>query len=386
VNFDFTEEQCTIRELARGILDAEATQERLRSAERSADWHDAALWRQLAQSSLLGIAIPEAQGGMGMGLRELCVLFHELGRATMPSAAFATLALGALPLAKFGSAAQQARWLPRVARGEALLSAALDDAGGTEPPSPPTTAERDGGGWRLLGAKRFVPHARRADAILIPARVPSGEGGGVALFLVETAGASGLELLGRVTSSGEPLFDVTLRDVRVPGDARLPADGAEILRWLEPRALTALAALHVGVCDRALALTADYTRARVQFGVPIGSFQAVQHREADAFIDLEAMRWTTWRAACRLADGLSAEREARVAKIWAAEGGARIVGAALHLHGGIGSDVDYPIHRYFLWSKSLELALGGASAQLAALGADIARSGLAPAAGEGVTP
>jgi alkylation response protein AidB-like acyl-CoA dehydrogenase len=113
---------------------------------------------------------------------------------------------------------------------------------------------------------------------------------------------------------------------------------------------------------------------RVQFGVPIGSFQAVQQREADGFIDLEAMRWTLWQAAWRLASGLPAEREAAVAKFWAAEGGSRIANASLHLHGGLGSDVDYPIHRYFLWSKALELAGGGASATLASLGRELART------------
>ncbi|HEY8123357.1 MAG TPA: acyl-CoA dehydrogenase family protein [Myxococcota bacterium] len=371
MNFLFSDEQQTIRDLAREILEREATQERLRAAERTPDWLDDAVWRQLAEANLLGIAIPETHGGMGMGFLELCVLLEELGRAVMPSAALATLALGALPLAQFGSAAQRARWLPRIASGEALISAALDDAESADPFVPATRATRVGADWRLDGAKRFVPHARRAGALLIPAHT----GDASALFLVETSSA-GIALEGRVGSEGQPLFDVTLRDVRVSNGARLPADGAEILRWLHPRALVALAALHVGVCGRALAITADYTRERVQFGVPIGIFQAVQHREADAFIDLEAMRWTLWRAASRLAHGLPAEREARVAKIWAAEGGARIVNAALHLHGGIGSDVDYPIHRYFLWSKGLELALGGASAQLAALGADIAQHGL----------
>ena len=377
MDFRSSEEQQTIRELARGILDAEATQERLRAAERAGDWHDAALWKQLASSNLLGIAVPEAHGGMGMGFAELCVLFEELGRASMPSAAFATLALGALPLAQFGSAAQQREWLPRVASGDALLSAALDDAGSANPLAPATLARRAGSGWVLDGAKRFVPHARAASALLIPATTPDG----VAVFLVANPPpgprADGtLVAVPRTISSGEPLFDLTLAGVRVGDDARLPGDGAAILRWLHARALTLLAAQHVGVCDRALQITAGYTRERIQFGVPIGTFQAVQHREADAFIDLEAMRWTTWRAALRLAAGLPAEREARVAKIWAADAGTRIVNAALHLHGGTGSDVDYPIHRYFLWSKALELALGGASAQLAALGADIAEHGL----------
>jgi hypothetical protein len=372
MDFELSEEQRTIRELARGILDAEGTQERLRAAERSPHWHDAALWEQLARSSLLGIAIPEAHGGMGMGFAELCVLFEALGRAALPSAAYATLALGALPLAEFGSPAQRARWLPRVASGEALLSAALDDAGSADVLAPATRARRDGAGWLLDGAKRFVPHARAASALLIPARTSEG----AALFVLPAEAGIGLALEPSVLSTGEPLFDVTLQGVRVGDDARLPADGARVLRWIHPRALTALAAQQIGVCDRALAITAGYTRERVQFGVPIGSFQAVQHREADAFIDLEALRWVTWRAALRLADGLPAEREARVAKFWAADAGPRIVNAALHLHGGTGSDVDYPIHRYFLWSKALELALGGASAQLAALGADIAAHGL----------
>jgi alkylation response protein AidB-like acyl-CoA dehydrogenase len=371
MDFSFSEEQQSIRELARGILAAEATQERLRAAERTPDWSDDAAWRQLAHANLLGIAISEAHGGMGMGLRELCVLFEELGRAALPSPAFASLALGALPLARFGSDAQQRAWLPRVASGDALLSAALDDAGSADVFAPATLARRDGADWLLDGAKRFVPHARRAGAILVPAST----GDGVAVFVIER-GAEGLALEPITTSSGEPLFSLTLRGVRVSDEARLPVAGGELLRWLHPRALVALAALHAGACDRALAITADYTRERKQFGVPIGSFQAVQHREADAFIDLEAMRWTLWRAVCRLADELPAEREARVAKIWAAEGGSRIVNAALHLHGGIGSDMDYPIHRYFLWSKGLELALGGASAQLAALGADIAARGL----------
>ena len=374
MDFEYSEEQQTIRDLARGILEQEATQERLRAAERTEDWIDAAQRRQLAAANLLGIALPEAHGGMGMGFRELCVLLEELGRAAAPNAALAALVLGALPLAQFGSAAQQARWLPRVASGEVLLSAALDDAGSASVLAPATRARREGASWLLDGAKRCVPHARAASAVLIPASTENG----VAVFVVET-NADGLSLESRRVSSGEPLFDLTLQSVRVADEARLPADGAAILRWLEPRALTALAALHVGVCERALAITAQYTRERIQFGVPIGSFQAVQHREADAFIDLEAMRWTLWRAADRLAEGLPAEREARVATIWAAEGGSRIVNAALHLHGGIGSDVDYPIQRYFLWSKSLELALGGASAQLAALGAEIAANGLAEA-------
>jgi alkylation response protein AidB-like acyl-CoA dehydrogenase len=154
-----------------------------------------------------------------------------------------------------------------------------------------------------------------------------------------------------------------------------PRSGARMLRWLHDRATVAVCATQVGVCERAIEITAGYARERVQFGVPIGSFQAVQHRMADCLIDLESMRWTAWRAISRLARGLPAEREAAVAKFWAAEGGSRIASASQHLHGGMGVDLDYPIHRYFLWSKSLELELGAATAQLVRLGGDLARTG-----------
>jgi len=373
MNFAFTEEQEAIRSLAREILAAEATPERVKAAEQSADWLDAGLWHALAEANLLGVAIPEAQGGMGMGLLELCVLLEEAGRAVAPGPWLATLVLGALPLAEFGSEAQRAAWLPRVAAGEVRLTAALEDAGSLDTGAPATRALSLGRTVVLDGAKRAVPAAGAADLLLVPAS----DARGVGIYLVDPK-APGVSRTAATTSTGEPLFDVTLSGVRVDEAARLGGagcDGAAVLAWLEPRAEVAIAALQVGVSDRALRITADYVKERVQFGVKIGSFQAVQHRAADGFIDLEAMRWTLWRAAWRLAEGLPAEREARVAKLWAAEGGSRIANASLHLHGGLGSDVDYPIHRYFLWSKALELQLGGVGATLATLGRDLARTG-----------
>jgi alkylation response protein AidB-like acyl-CoA dehydrogenase len=369
MNFAFTEEQEAIRALAAEILGAEITKERIQAAERAPAWADAALWQKLAEANLLGVAIPERFGGMGMGFLELCVLLHEVGRVVAPGPWLGTLVHGALPLAEFGTDAQRAAWLPKVAAGTAQLAAALPEAGAASG----ARARRGGAGFVLEGALHAVVGAGNADAILVPAE---GEGVG-GLYLVDPK-APGVTLTASRTSTGEPLCDVTLSGVRLDSDARLggaAADGAAILRWLAPRALTAVAALQAGVSDAALHLTAGYVKERVQFGVPIGSFQAVQHREADGFIDLEALRWTLWRAAWRLAEGLPAERDAAVAKYWAAESGSRIANASLHLHGGLGSDVDYPIHRHFLWSKALELAGGGASATLARLGADLAASG-----------
>ena len=373
MNFAFTEEQEAIRALAGEILAAEMTAERIKAAEREAAWIDAALWQKLAEANLLGVAIPERFGGMGMGFFELCVLLHEVGRSVAPGPWLATLVHGALPLAEFGSEAQRKAWLPRVAAGAAQLAAGLEDAGSADGAAPATRARREAGGLVLDGAKCAVLGAGSADLLLVPAS----EEHGVGIYLVDPK-ALGVSLTGSVTSTGEPFFDVTLTGVRVAEDARLggaEADGAAILRWLAPRALTAVAALQAGVSDSALRITAGYVKERVQFGAPIGSFQAVQHREADGFIDLEALRWTLWLAAWRLAEGLPAERAAAVAKFWAAESGSRIANASLHLHGGLGSDVDYPIHRHFLWSKALELQGGGAGATLARLGADLAQTG-----------
>lgn len=377
MDFAFSGEQQAIRSLAREILSAEATPERVKQAETGA-FVDRALWKQCAEANLLGIAIAEEHGGMGMGLLELCVLFEEVGRAVAPGPWFATLALGALPIAAFGTAEQQRDWLPRVAAGEALLSGALEDAGSRQRQSPATRARKESaaaGGWSLHGAKRALPCAEEAAALLIPA-APEGEQR-ADLFLAAANGA-GISLLPQRISTGEPHCDLHLDGApaqRLGGASRTSrtSDEGGPLAWLEAHALAALCAMQVGVSQSAMRIAAKYTSEREQFGVPIGSFQAVQQRLADCYVDLEAMRWTMWRAASRLAAGRPALREARIAKWWAAEAGARIAAATLHLHGGIGADVDYPIHRHFLWSKSLELQLGGAGESEAALGRQLAQ-------------
>ena len=373
MNFHWTEEQEAIRELARTILEAEAPIDRVKAAEQTDAWLDVALWQQLAEANLLGIAIPEAHGGMGMGFLELCVLLEEVGRVVAPGPWLGTLVASALPIAEFGTDAQQAAWLPKLASGAVQLTAALQDAGSAELAAPACKAVAGPDGVTLDGEKRFVPLARQAAAILVPAATESGVG----IFLVEP-GATGVQIETDRISTGEPLSTLRLSGVNVAADAQLGgpgADGAAMLRWLEPRLLTAIAALQVGVSERALRITADYVSEREQFGTPIGSFQAVQHRSADGYIDVETLRWVTWRAACRLSVGGGDMRDALVAKVWAANAGSRIANSGLHLHGGLGSDIDYPIHRYFLWSKSLELAYGGASASLARLGQDLAQNG-----------
>jgi alkylation response protein AidB-like acyl-CoA dehydrogenase len=373
MDFRFSDEQLSIRDLARGILEKEVTAERLKRVEREPDWFDAPLWATLAEAGLLGLAVPEGQGGMGFGLEEVCIFLHEIGRAVAPVPILPALVLGGLPIREFGSAAQKQEWLPALVAGKAILTAALLDAGASDVKIAPTHARRAAGAWVLDGRKEFVPAAGLASRILVPASTDDGVG----VFLVDPE-AAGIALTRQETSTGEPVFALALDTVRVPDGDLLggdPRSGGRIAHWLHERALVALAATQVGVSERALEITSRYVSERHQFGVPIGSFQAVQHRSADGYIDLQAMRWVTWRAVWKLARGLPGAREAAVAKFWVGEGGSRIANSAQHLHGGIGVDVDYPIHRYFLWSKALEIGLGPASAHLARLGADMARTG-----------
>ncbi|MGA7050945.1 MAG: acyl-CoA dehydrogenase family protein [Mycobacterium sp.] len=362
MDFSFSEEQKTVGKVARQLFEARATPEHLTELETRDVRHDAALWRELASSDLLGIALPEAVGGSGGSFLELGVLLSETGRSVAPAPVYATLLLGADTIARHGSSAVQQEYLPAVANGSRILTAALAESGRSDVMTPGTLARRDGQNWRLDGSKELVPAAQLADAIIVAATTDDGP----ALFLLDK-GAEGVDIRPVRTTNGEPFADVILAGAVVPETHRL-GDGGDPVGSLHTRALVGLATMQVGVTERALRLAASYTSEREQFGRPIGSFQAVQQRMADAFIDVEAIRWTAWHAAWLIAEGRPAQREAAIAKFWAAEAGARVTATAQQVHGGMGIDITYPLSRYFLWAKQIELSLGSASQQLARLG------------------
>ena len=369
MDFSFREEEGEVAALARTILTDHATHDRLRELERQGSPYDAELWRVLARSDVLGIAIPEAHGGSGLGFLALCLVQEEVGRAVAPVPAFAALALGALPLARFGSDGPQANWLADVAAGQRVLTAALTEPASGDPLAPATRAETDDGETRVRGVKTLVPYAAQASHILVPAVVD--DTGGVGLFYVEPH-ADGVRVTPQETPDRQPHGRVELDGARAVGRLDDGSNGDEILRWLVERAVAARCMMQLGVIERALDMTATYTRERVQFDRPIGSFQAVHQRAADAYIQLEAIRLTAWEAAWRLSEELPASEHVAVAKYVAAEGGQFASYACQHLHGGIGIDVDYPLHRYFLWAIQLEHELGSARHHLERLGRAIA--------------
>jgi alkylation response protein AidB-like acyl-CoA dehydrogenase len=377
MDFSLSDEGRELRELARKILETEVTNERLRRIEAEGQAMDAELWQALARAHLLGVAVPEAYGGSGFGFFELCLLLQEVGRTVAPLPAVATLALGALPLAAFGSEEQKRSWLPAVTEGRALLSAALIELDAPDPLDPGTTAKREGDGFLLEGCKSLVPAGGQSARVLVPARC---EDGRIGVFLVDPAGP-GVACAPQGCSDRQPYVELRLARARASellGDLER---GAEILHWLVRRATAALCAVQLGVSERALEMTAAYTRERHQFDRPVGSFQAVHQRAGDAFVQVEAMRLSLWEAAWRLAEGLPADHAVAIAKYWAAEGGHFVAYAAQHLHGGIGVDVDYPLHRYFLWTTQLEHTLGAARAQLSQLGDRLAERSAPEACG-----
>jgi len=355
MDFAPTEAQRDLAGLTRRILTDRVTPESLGSP--GSGGFDAALWQTLGTAGITDAALPSAVGGGGFGLLEQCSVLIETGRAIAPVPYLHSVTMAASALAEFGRGEQIEKWAVPIVRGKRVLTVALPDAGA------PCgfTAVRPGGGWSISGSQTAVGFAAFADGFLIPAATAEG----VVVFLVDRD---------RVSVSPQQVVDnadagyIELDDVEP--DSVL--EGESVAEWLRLRGTVGLCAQQLGVLERALELTSEYAREREQFGHAIGAFQAVRQRLADAYIDVEAVRLTLWQAAWRLAEGLPAAEEVATAKFWAAEAGHRVAHTAVHVHGGVGIDVEGPLHRYFVAAKRHEFALGGATAQLLTLGALLA--------------
>lgn len=367
MDFTLGEELEAVQDLARRIFTDHATQDRIRAAERSPERIDEALWKELAGAGLLGAPLPERAGGAGLGIAGLCVLLEEQGRQVAPVPLWPAL-VAALTLAGHGTPEQSESLLPAVVEGTARLTLALEEFGPADPAEPGCAAVRDGDDsgnrWLLTGVKAVVPSMNGAGQVLVSARTSDGPG----LFLLD-AGAAGATWERAETTSHDAAGNLSL------AGAPAQALGEGALTAALELARVALAAVQVGVADGAMRLAAGYLSQREQFGRPLATFQSVQHQLADCFIEIEAMRVCMWQAVSLIAAGEPAAAAVLSAKWWADEGGLNVVHRVQHLHGGIGVDVDYPVHRYFLWGKQISGTLGGASADLARLGAVLAGAG-----------
>ncbi|EFL33458.1 acyl-CoA dehydrogenase [Streptomyces viridochromogenes DSM 40736] len=368
MDFTFTEEQQAAAEAAKGVFagvapDAVPSPALTRGAV--ADSCDRALWARLADADLLSLLLDARYGGAGLDAIALCLVLRESAKVLARVPLLESSAAAAVIQAHGGEEARVALLAP-AGRGELVLTVAAHGRTGHDPAELAVTARQDGGTWVLDGVQTAVPWAYDADVTVVPAHTGSGR----TLLALVPRGHQGVDLAEQFSTSGERLGELRLQSTRLAARDVIDADGA--WEWLRDLLATGTCALALGLGERVLRMTGEYTGEREQFGFPIATFQAVAVQAADRYIDLRAMEATLWQAAWRLASGapgaLPATGDVAVAKIWAAEGVRRVVQTAQHLHGGFGADVDYPLHRYHAWAKHLELSLGPAAAHEEALG------------------
>ncbi|MET8324943.1 acyl-CoA dehydrogenase family protein [Streptomyces sp. NPDC005181] len=383
MDFTFTEEQQAAVEAARAVfsgVEPDGVPSPALTPGAVAEDIDRPLWARLAAGDLLSLTLAAEHGGAGLDPVALCLVLRESAKVLARVPLLETCAV-AMALQRDGDPVLTAELLPRVGRGELVLTVGANGRTGHDSAELAVTARRDDTGkndrsssnggsdssaWVLDGVQSGVPWAQSADWIAVPAHTADGR---AVLALVRRTD-EGVTLAEQVSTSGELLAEVQLDGVRVEDRALINVPGA--WEWLRSLLTTGTCALALGLGEAVLAMTSEYTGKREQFGFPVATFQSVAVQAADRYIDLRAMEVTLWQAAWRISTGtagaLPVAGDIAVAKIWASDGVRRIVQTAQHLHGGFGADTDYPLHRFHAWAKQIELSLGPAAAHEEALG------------------
>jgi len=364
LNFAFTEEQEELRATARAFLARHSGSEQVRAAMDTEAGFDPGTWKQVAaELGWTAVTIPEAFGGLGLGAVELVALLEPMGEALFCAPYWSTVALGAGAILEAGSDAQKARWLPGIAAGDARATLAVAEASGAwDADGVAATWRRAGEGYVLSGAKRFVPDGAGADLVVVAARAEGSAGlAGISLFALP-GGAPGLVRRTLPTMDRtRRLAALELREVRVPAADRLGPEGeaAPALRRVLDRACVTLAAEQVGGAQRCLDMSVAHARERVQFGRPIGSFQAIQHKCADMMVAVETARSAAYYAGCVAetgSDELAAV--ASLAKAWCSDAYFRCAADAIQVHGGVGFTWEYDCHLHLKRAHAGERLLG----------------------------
>ncbi len=357
MNLEFSEEQNMLRDLVRGVCGTYASLDTVRALEDDPIGYPAEFWTQLAALDLTGLMIPEQYGGSGMTALEGAVVYEELGRALAPSPHFVSAIVAAGLLLRQGSDRQKQQWLPAIAAGDAILTAAsLEPNGGFGPRGVQTTATADGDGFVLDGTKWHVPFAAAATQLVVLARTgPSLTD--VDLFVVDPA-APGVTLTQQFSLASDCQYQVHLAEVRVPEADRLGDPGTGWAAWEAVRleGLVFLAAQAIGGAGYALEITVQYAKDRQQFDKPLGAFQAISHYLADAATDVNGGRILVYEAAWALANHTSIDALAPMAKLFAGQTFRNGTAMAQQVFGGVGFTLDYDIQLYFRRAKTLQVA------------------------------
>ena len=362
MNLDFSEEQQMFRTAVRSFLASECPKKKVKELEESEKGHDPELWRKVADLGWIGLAIPEEYGGSGAEFTTLLVLFEETGRNIFPSPLFSTAILGALPLVEFGGERLKKEFLPRIARGEAMLALALvEPSASYELSAVKTEARRENGEYIINGTKLFVNDALTADHFLVAARTAgeSGLGTGITLFLVDARGP-GISMEVTPTISMDKQCEISFNEVRVT-PMRILGDvgqGSKIIERMLDQAAVLKCAESVGAMEAVVEMSTSYAKERVQYGKTIASFQVIQHYLANMSARTLTARGMTYRAAWMVQEGLPCTSQVSAAKAWVNEAYKFVTERAVQIHGAIGLTRDHDVGLYYRRAKAADVVFG----------------------------
>jgi len=357
MDLDFSEEQDMLRDLVRGLCSTYSSLETVRSVEDDPTGYPIEFWQQLAELDLTGLMIPEEYGGSGMTALEGAVVYEEFGRALAPSPHFVSAVLSAGVLLRAGSDEQRRSWLPRIAKGEAIVTTAwLEPKGSFGPKGVQATATVEGDDVVLSGTKWHVPFASAATQIVVLARTGDAPTD-VDLFLVDPS-AEGVTLTQQFTMASDCQYQVELADVRVPASDRIGAAGTGWSTWeaVAREGLVFLAAQAIGGAAYALDITVQYAKDREQFDKPLGAFQAISHYLSDAATAVNGGRILAYEAAWALSTGNSIDALAPMAKKFACQTFRDTTAMGEQVFGGVGFTLEYDIQLYFRRAKALQIS------------------------------
>jgi alkylation response protein AidB-like acyl-CoA dehydrogenase len=366
MDFGFSEDQELLRQSAKDFLAKECPMTLVRKMMDDESGHSPELWKKMAELGWQGLILPEEYGGAGLNFVDLVVVLEEMGRAVLPGPFLSTAVYAAVTLLDAGSDDQKKKYLPRIATGDLIATVAvLEPSGRWDADGIATTATADGGGYRLDGTKLFVPDGHIAELIIVAARKPGSSGkDGVSLFSVD-AGAAGVKRTPLKTmDQTRKLAEVVLTGVKVGKDALLgnEGEGWKTIERLSDRGKVALCAEACGGAQQVLDMSVAYAKVREQFGKPIGSFQAIQHKCANMMVQVESSKSATYYAAWAVANDVpEAPLAAAMAKAYCSDAYRVVAGEGIQIHGGIGFTWEHDMHIFFKRAKSSEVTFGDAT-------------------------
>ncbi len=364
MDLNLNEQQEMLKKSARELLQKECPKSLVRAMEADQRGFSAELWKKMANAGWMGLILPEKFGGSGQDILDMVILLEEVGRAIVPAPFTHTVVLSGSAIAEAGTQAQKSDLLPRIAKGDLMLAYALVEPGTTyEDVSVSTKATAQGTNYTLSGTKMFVPYANVVDYLLVVARTGGrkGDKDGVTLFLVD-ASSAGIKKTLLNTRGIDHQFEVKLTNVQVPAKNVLGKVGGgwALVDRLRTLGAVAQSAEIVGQAQQVMEFTVEYAKNRVQFGRPIGSFQAIAHRCSDMLVDVDGCRYITYEAAWRLSQGLPPEMEVAMAKAYVSDAYRRIITHAHQVHGAIGFTEEHDLPLYSRRSTAAEVNFGDA--------------------------